>query len=69
MEMLNEVVIMFVLYSMLCFTLFVADVSVKFKVWYVVTSVVLLYFVLNAMIIVQRTFRDLRVQYRIYREK
>jgi len=69
MEMLNEVVIMFVLYSMLCFTPFVEDVSMKFKVGYVVCSIVLLYFVFNAVIIVQGTFRDLRVQYRIYREK
>ena len=60
MEMLNEVLVMFTMYTMIIFTDFVPDVPVKFNVGYFVCGLLTLYVVFCLALVLKETIRDVR---------
>ena len=67
--MFNEVIVVFVLYTIICLTPFVEDVLVKFKVGFVLYAILMIYFVLHSVIIVKGTIRGIRFNCLILRGK
>lgn len=64
-ELFSEVVLMLVIYHMICFTPFVADLEVRFKLGYSVIAVISLHLAVSYLIILKVVFRELRQKYRI----
>lgn len=55
-EYFNEFILMMVLYTMLCFSPFISDLSVKYAIGYVSIFIVALHLVLNIFFIFKNSF-------------
>ena len=58
-ELFNEIVLMFVMYTIICFSPFVPDVTVRFYIGYITIFVVSLHLAINIYEILQATIRQL----------
>ena len=68
-ELFNEVILMNLLYCILCFSDYVTDVEAQFKVGYVASTLVLLNFLVNLMLITITSLKGLihKIRMRNYR--
>ena len=57
-ELFNETVLMFVMYTMICFSPFVPDVNVRFYIGYITIFVVSLHLAINIYEILLATIRQ-----------
>jgi len=63
-ETFNEVVIMFVVYHMICFTPFIWDLEMKYNLGYSVCSLVSFHLIVNFSVLTKSSFRGSRLSYR-----
>ena len=59
-EFFNETILMFVMYTIMCFSPWVADVDVRFFIGYITISCVCLHLFVNLFDIVGETYRNVR---------
>ena len=64
-EKFNEVVLMFVLYTMMCFSPFIHDVPTKFHIGYVANGIVSLHLLVNIGFISYESFTKAKRDYRL----
>ena len=57
MEIFNEVILMIVMYTIICFTPWVESIETKVKIGYVTMFFVSLHFIVNLTIIIQTSIR------------
>ena len=57
MEYFNEVILMMTLYTIMCFSGWISDVEIKFKLGYVACALVTFHFLLNLSLIIVITVR------------
>ena len=61
-ETLNEVLLMFVMYTIICFSPLVPDVRVRFSIGYICMGAILLHLAINFVIIGQQTYLEMRMK-------
>ena len=64
-ENFNEVILMLVLYTMMCFSPFISDVQTKYNIGYVSNGFVALHLLINVGIISYATFKQTKREYRL----
>ena len=62
-ETLNEVLLMFVMYTILCFSPFVPDVQVRFSIGYICVGAILSHLAVNFVIIGIQTYQEMRMKW------
>ena len=64
-ELFSEVIVMLVMYHLICFTPFVPDVDMRFKLGYSVCSIVVAHLVVSMAILLRVTYLDLKFKYKV----
>jgi len=64
-ETFSECIVMMVMYHLICFTDFMTDLDVRFKLGYTVSAVVCLHLLVSIGLMAKATFKDLRMKNRI----
>jgi len=62
-ELFSEVVVMLVMYHLICFTPFVPDVDMRFKLGYSVSAIVIVHLAVSMAILLRVTYLDLKKKY------
>ena len=62
-EMFSEGIVMLVMYHLICFTPFVPEVEMRFKLGYLVCASVCIHLLVSITILLTATYRDLRIKY------
>jgi len=68
-EFFNEVIIMLVMYHIICFTPFVPDLEVRFRLGYLVCLVVAVHLLVNLFFMAKDSIRNLRMSYKSWRAR
>jgi len=69
MEWLNEVLMMFVMYHMICFTPFMSDFKVQYYMGFSVILFVILHLVVNMSIVLKKSYKALKRSYLIWNNR
>jgi len=64
-ETFSECIVMVVMYHLICFTAFVPDIEVRFKLGYSVSAVVCLHLLISIALLAKATFHDFKMKNRI----
>jgi len=64
-EMFSECIVMLVMYHLICFTPFVPDAEVRFRLGYSVCSVIAVHLLVSLGLLMRVTCRDLRMKYKV----
>jgi len=62
-ELFSEVVVMLVMYHLICFTPFVPDVDMRFRLGYSVSAIVIAHLAVSMAILLRITYLDLKFKY------
>jgi len=62
-ELFSEVVVMLVMYHLICFTPFVPDVDMRFRLGYSVCAIVIVHLAVSMGILLRITYLDLKKKY------
>ena len=65
-EYFNELILMMVLYTMLCFSPWISDVELKFNIGYICIGFVVIHLLVNLSIIFGATVSILKQRFRMY---
>ena len=63
LEYFNEIIIMFVIYNMICFTAFVPDPEVKFNLGYMTCGLIAFHILVSFIFMGKTTFKNLKISF------
>lgn len=69
MEMFSECILMLVMYHLVCFTPFVPDFEVRFRLGYMVCGLVCLHLAVSIVLMLKDKPRELRLKYQLRNAK
>ena len=66
-EMFSETILMLTMYHFICFTPFVPDLEVRFKLGYLVCGVVCLHLAVSMLLLLKESYRDAKIKYLVHK--